>query len=476
MYLPRPLAEPAGPVAAALALHARRRELTIYAGAGVSAADPAALPGAARLAQLIHESLSHHLDLTAVESDDLLAVADAVAAESRGDDLLRMTILQVADLLGAHENFAHEVLGLLLCEGVVTILETNFDNCIERAAQPECPTVVRTAGDLLQASGPALLKAHGCATQPKTMIVTTAQLAEAPPWATVRVAAQLRQDQVVFLGIGSVADYIRNSINEILEEVGVEHLLVVDPAMASWDTAELAWKDVLPVLRPDQRDPRTADEFCDALLRAYAMLFVNDLKAAVHSMDPEHPQRKGTSTLVQRLAERDAVWGVRWLRSASHRLPTGSPTVGSSEAIRGALAIGALVGVGGITSLTRGGVVRVNADGHPIPVLLLMNHTGALGTVAEPEARRRVHFAKGQDLIDADADVVVVAVGHVGPVSGEIPVNRGHRLADILRACQERAQVLPANLLAVPEADHVINGVMSGNVWIINGDDLIEAA
>jgi hypothetical protein len=122
----------------------------VYAGAGVSAAAPTSLPGATTLARLIADALRDQIPLDGVDSDDLLAVAEAVAAQPLGTDLLRQTILAVADLRSATVNYAHEVLGLLLCEGAATVFETNYDDCIERGAHPERPIVVRTATELLQ--------------------------------------------------------------------------------------------------------------------------------------------------------------------------------------------------------------------------------------------------------------------------------------------------------------------------------------
>jgi hypothetical protein len=202
----------------------------------------------------------------------------------------------VADLLGARINYGHEALGLLLCEGVATILETNYDDCIERGAQPDRPPVVMTAAELLDSTGQALLKVHGCATQPRTMRVTQADLDNAPRWAQTRVAAQLGTDRVVFIGIGSPADYVRESITGILEDVGVDHLLLVDPLLSAWDDDPPSeWRDLLPGLDAEHRDTRTAEEFCDALLRAYLHHPRRAARQRVGAMDAGHPQRSGAS-------------------------------------------------------------------------------------------------------------------------------------------------------------------------------------
>ena len=461
-----------------LATHARRGELTVYAGAGVSAADPTLLPGASRLAELIFDRLAPHVDLTAVPRSDLIAVADAVSALPQGDRLLRQTILDVADLKGAPESSAHEVLGLLLCEGAATILETNYDDCIERGAQPERPTVVCTASELLQASGPALLKAHGCATQPETMLITSAELAAAPRWATSQAAARMRQHPVVFLGIGSVADYVKSTVKELCEEVGIGHLLVVDPAMAGWDTQDLAWKALLPELLPDQRDARTAEEFCDALMRAYVGHFLQQAAEAVQAMDAGHPQRRGVEALLNSFEHRCATWVLRWLREASLRAPVGTAVVGSAQSIKGALAIGALAGDRTTVESMRSGLVRMvsEADGAVAAVLLLMAFDTTLGSVAAAEARRRVARARGMDLLQAGADAVVVVVGHMGPMSTELTVAPGFRISDALAAMAGGPNPLPDDVVATANPQHIVNGAASGSVWLISGERLIEAA
>ncbi|WP_310964896.1 SIR2 family protein [Nocardioides terrisoli] len=159
------------------------------------------------MAELIAARLEGIVDFDGVKRYDLLAVADTVAAQPFGAKLLCETALEVADFVNAPYNYAHEVAAMLLCEGAATILETNYDDCIERAAQPERPPVARNADELLNGPSGPLLKAHGCATLRTTMLLTTAQLASVDLWASATVTARLAQDTVVFVGIGSVADY-----------------------------------------------------------------------------------------------------------------------------------------------------------------------------------------------------------------------------------------------------------------------------
>jgi hypothetical protein len=507
VYQPETLREPAGSVAADLAAHALRRQLTVYAGAGLSVAPPTSLPGASALAQLIVGALNHQVPLEGVDHTDLIAVANAVAKQPLGSDLLRQTMLNVADFRGAAFNYAHEVLALLLCEGAALVLETNYDDCIERAAQPERPSVVRTSSEMLQADGASLLKAHGCATQPETMLVTQSDLDSVPRWASTRVAAQLRSSRVAFIGIGSPADYVSQNVTELIDDVGVAHLLVVDPCLAHWDSGDPpAWRNLLPELPIEHRDERTAQQFCDALLRAYLDSPRRTAVNRVAGMPEVHAQRVGVDSILQTLWSRDAVWVLRWMRAASYGLTPGTSVATSTELTRGLLAGGSLLGDAPVASLRSGGWMFVSCplpiqvDERPtattesggattlnatvgtpkpvnLPVMLLMSHGSPLGATVDAEARRRVVQARGEDVVPSGVAVVVVAVGHMGPISGEVEVGRGTRIADVLARLPRLAHDgAPANVVSEAQPTHLIDGPTSGSILMVNGDDLIEAA
>lgn len=502
MYEPKPLREPAGSIAADLAERALNRQLTIYAGAGLSAADPTSLPGASRLAQRVWDALSSQIPLDGVDPTDLIAVAGAVAAQPMGSDLLRQTILRVADFCGADFNYAHEVVALLLCEGAATVIETNYDDCIERAAHPERPVVVRTSAEMLDALGAALLKAHGCATQPRTMIVTQAELDAVPSWAQTRVASQLRSSRVAFVGIGSPADYVRDSIQDLATEVGLDHVVVVDPSLAGWEgSGPSAWRDILPDLSSAQRDTRTAEDFLDAVLRAYLHRPRQSARDAVSGMPIDHPQRRGLELLLAAIEERDAVWVLRWMRAASHRRAPGDAVGSSDLLIKGLLGVGSLLANSTVSKIRSGGWIAVCEEepasatqpveessieeSHPTSaandsstsVMLLMAHGPVLGSVAEAEARHRVIRARGDDVVPAGANVVVVVVGHMGPMSGEILARRGDRLKELLaRQLESLVESPPNNLVSSSGPEHLIDGVNSGSIILVNGDGLIEAA
>ena len=54
-----------------------------------------------------------------------------------GIDALRNTVVQVAEFTSADSNYGHRVLALLLLEGAIDVLTTNWDTCIERGGLPD---------------------------------------------------------------------------------------------------------------------------------------------------------------------------------------------------------------------------------------------------------------------------------------------------------------------------------------------------
>ena len=506
MYEPLPLSEPAGSVAAEVAGRAHEGTLTVYAGAGLSVAPPTSLPGAAALAALVADRLQGDVPLSGVDRTDLLAVADAVADQPLGLPLLQKTICAVADLLGAHYNYAHCVLGLLLAEGAATVFETNYDDCIERASQPEVTRVVRTAAELADEKLPALLKGHGCARLRSTMLATTAQLSSPPLWAEAIVRARLMHDRVVFLGIGSVADYVRKSLADVLATIGDNNLLVADPAMEHWDDADPpAWRGVLPDLQEAQRDVRGAEPFLDAVLRAYLMEPRNTVRNLVSGLDETSGPRRGVTRLLEVFEEKDAATVLRWLRAACHRVQQGEAIARAPATIQGLLALGCLVGdswspevaeEGWITAVSQ--LAPTSQSGSPesasehreshatdspadtgetrVPILTLLVTGHEAGATATAEARYRVLRQRNRQAFEPGADVVVLCTGHMGSLDAtEVMVGRGDDLADVISAADTGPFNTPEHLIAISEADHIIDASMAGRVLLVNGADLVVA-
>jgi len=64
--------------------------------------------------------------LPSYDSTNLLKIADAIESTPGGRDLLQETLPKLADFLGAHPNFGHQVLAALLLEGAADVLTTKF--------------------------------------------------------------------------------------------------------------------------------------------------------------------------------------------------------------------------------------------------------------------------------------------------------------------------------------------------------------
>lgn len=478
VYEPKPASAPTGTIAAALADEALQGRLTVYAGAGVSAASPTQLPGAAKLATLLYEAVSTAISMGGVPRDDLVAVADRVAQEPQGGRLLKSTILRVADLTGARPAYAHAALALLICEGAIVVIETNYDDCIERAALPERVPVVITDNDRLMMSASALLKAHGCATKPDTMLVTSTDLQNPPLFARNELAARLGLGSVVFLGIGSPADYVKSSLQTFMSKVGLSKLIVVGPQVADWATS--GWQNVVGDLPSDQRVADTADEFADALLRAYVALALAPVTARVQHMDAGHPQRRGVERVVDALMHRDAVSVIRWVRSTGWGFGVGQSIAASARNVSTLVALGALSG-GASIKLKKSGTAFLwagEALQPEVPVILLQSDGAPLGTQVAIEARMRVGDARADDRIPPGADVIVVCTGQIGPLGeDEISVARGTDITHVLAARPDSLPGdVPDDLIEVADADHLIDSATAGRVFLVSGDALIDAA
>ena len=222
MYKPDAMSNGQPAFAVELAEVARQKPLAIYAGAGLSQASPTDIPGGAEVARRCHARLVDALGPDVLDCNDpsnLTSVADA-AAKVSGVDLIRHIAASVADFTLARPNFSHEVLALLLLEGMVVVITTNWDDCIERAGGEERVLAVISDQDRQQIQMAALLKVHGCATRPTTVLVTTTDLAEPAPWARDEVNVRLSDSQTVFVGISDVAGYVRTRIQEAKEAIG----------------------------------------------------------------------------------------------------------------------------------------------------------------------------------------------------------------------------------------------------------------
>lgn len=468
MYVGAPLASSIDPSAAVVGTAALARRLTVYAGAGLSAAAPTSLPGAATLAHLIAGDLSNVVDLTGVDEWDLVAVADKIASAPTGTRLLHESIARVAGFDTADPNYAHEVLGLLICEGAVTVLEANYDNCIERGAVPELLPVAVDDRDRITMANGALLKVHGCITRPDSMLATTAELANPPLYAGAELAARLSAGDVAFIGLGSPADYVRASVANFVGRVSPASLVLVDPAIDRWEQS--GWSDVVPALAPANRVAMPADEFCDHVLRFYVRDLIRRLRAAIENLDDDHPQRRGTELLVASLEQKTAVRAARWLRALAWKFAVGQSVISSSRVLQGMLALSLLSSDHPNWRLSGGGIALAPTSTDVAILLLVADHAPGGGQMAT-EAERRVGNARAEGLLAPGCQVIVLCHGHHGRLGpGELDLERGATLADL----PVLSHSTDDHLVGGAGSDHLIDSIVGGTFSLVAGDRIID--
>ena len=197
-------------------------------------------------------------------------------------------------------------------------------------------------------------------------------------------------------------------------------------------------------------------------------------------MDNSHPQRLGVESVLQALESRDSVWVLRWLRAVAWRFAVGQPVATSGRAIQALLALAGLAGQHPIKILASGWSkmpATTPSSDSDLPVMLLIANAAPLGSEMAVEALRRVMDARTQDRLAPGADVVVVCCGHAGPLGAdEVPVQRGHRAADVAKALETAERRLPDNLIDEPDPQHLIDSSGAGRVVLVTGENLIEAA
>jgi len=245
VYTPRVLGRETTVPVSNIALQMASSNAVLIVGAGVSKAPPTSLP----LGQEIARDLKHKLGHTALAEcvkdlpeDDLLAIADAAEAQSpEALKFVQKTILDSFDFKTARPNYAHQFVALLMAEGTIQTMTTNWDTCIERAASMVYSDLVpcRLPQELGQTGTSAvLLKLHGCAEIEDSIRVSSRHVGEPVWWASHQIRAAIERNWVVFVGVGSIVPYVRETIRKILQIAGTtSRIRVVDIQQASdWDT------------------------------------------------------------------------------------------------------------------------------------------------------------------------------------------------------------------------------------------------
>ena len=414
MYEPDAMSNRQPAFAVELAEVARQRPLAIYAGAGLSQASPTDIPDGAEIARRCYERLVDTLGpdvLDCEDSSNLTSVSDAAAQNGRLE-LIRRTAVSVADFTSARPNFSHEVLALLLLEGVVVVITTNWDDCIERAGGEERVLAVISDQDQQQIEMPALLKVHGCATRPTTVLITTKDLAAPPVWVRDKVNVHLSNSHTVFVGIGDVADYVRRRIQEAKDAIGTGGaIFVVSPNIQiEWNGSH--WADILPDLPPNRRVSATSDEFLDHLAAACVRRMLREIFEAL-SDEPDAADAFDRTR--KAFDERTSVEALRWLRCCCFPHSPGISATKHQAFSRALIALGTLGEEDGVVLLPSG---RARAADIEYEVLVAVGTVTASKFRREAEARLARYRSDGVEVTHLPTFLISGAVGKLDRVRG----------------------------------------------------------
>ena len=379
-------------------------KLVIYAGAGISMSPPTGLSNGAALAAAIHMQLKDAFPvLAAIETWDLLAIADAVAALPDGEDALRQTSAKSANFKSAKPGYAHRVLAHLMLEGAIDILTTNWDNCIERGSGEERLPTVTNDHDLADVTPPWVLKVHGCASKPDSLLATSDHLANPPKWVQEQTHARLGSAVVIFIGIGDVAPYVKQRIEEAIDEVGsVENIRVVSPDIkTNWSNSQ--WQNVAPDLRDDDKIPVTADQFMEELGAAYILTRLGE-----HSITVASDSRLAAKLAAAKtgLLKSDSLRVLQWSRAVDINPRVGESVLKSSELGKALIALGQVAGDS--ARLQHNGTFDTSQG--PVEVLIATQTVSPRRLVEAAETRLHEHANRGEP------PPFFIVAGGVGPL------------------------------------------------------------
>lgn len=432
---------------------ARRGNLVLCIGAGVSMADDACLPSGVRLGEMLDERLHGRLD-GYVRPDDvqnLIAVADAAVVPAGGLEALQVEVLQLARFTTAVPNFGHRAIALLLVEGALTALSWNWDTCIERAAGGELQQVARTQADMEELGDTRLAKVHGCATMRRTLLITSEQLANPPLWADHAFQERIRGSAVVFIGIGDVADYAQRRLRQLLEDLAPLDVRVVSPSIGEgWDTS--MWSELLPQLEQERRVAQTADEFLDALARAWARELLERVGQDARNLSAEF--QDGVRRVVDALGQLGSVDAIRWCRNATIQPESGESAVRAENTGGVVLAAGVLAAEAAADVTTpRPACCAIGDDVYE----LLIPRERMFAPDVRREARRRAQQLASDGLGSEGETTFLVGGTVIGQLDGP-------------------ADTPPDVLAGTPDATNLIDGPSAVQLGFVRASTLLENA
>ena len=409
MYEPKPMGHGQPVFAVSLAEMAAHGRLVLYTGAGLSRGKPSEIPVGAEVARRVHARLVDLLGAEVLAGSDpsnLVSVADVVASTPGGIDLVRRTAVGVAEFTTADPNFGHEVIALLLLEGAVATITTNWDDCIERAGGAERVLAVVSDRDRQEIHTPALLKVHGCATRPDSVLVSTNDLATPPVWARDEINNRLADSHAVFVGIGDVAGYVRVRIEEAINAVGDRTAIYVASPSIGEQWTESQWAQILPDLPEDHRLPMVADQFLDELAAACVRRKMRTIAEAIEDQVDTCEAFMRAVTAIDVVTSVDAL---RWLRASAVPRIAGTSVMDQQAFTLALVALGKLAG----TSIEFLPNARARVDHEVYEVLVGVGNVTATRFRRDADARLIRYRSAGGDLSVAPTYLVAGSIGRL---------------------------------------------------------------
>ena len=401
-YRPKPLSEAPVPAVAALVDDGRRDRLILYLGAGLSIPSPACGPSgndvADKLRPIVAELLSvMEADLREPDLESLAARFEHDAPERL--DQLKGRAAQVWHFRDMEPAYGHEIVALLLREGLVRAVSANWDCGVENGGvRVEVPIEgVSRAIDVRDPADGALClyKLHGCARHPGTLVLTREEVNEPRRWARAKVEDALAGGTVVFVGLGTLGTYVSEPVQELTDvwTDGTTTVRVVDPFGLSPD-----WKAVLQERADEVALLMGADEFLDDLLRAAvseALSRAGEEARKLHGREQQNWSEatvNGHAALGAALADTPADAVLRWWRDGVTSALHGRPFIFDDAGQTALMCIAQLAANDGGTVVASGtdGSLTIRTEHRYFEsVCRPMEHWGDVATTARARIARR---------------------------------------------------------------------------------------
>jgi hypothetical protein len=452
-YRPKPLSEQPEPATIELAHHAASGHLALFVGAGVSRSAPSSIPTAPELVVLLHPRLVGEFGIAGMidgQPKELQVVGDEADAKSL-KDALKLMIAGLPEFV-TDPNFGHLAIAALLREGAAQLLCVNWDQCVENACTELgfylAPTI--TDADRVGRLGLASYhKLNGCLSQPLTLMVTSAEVDQPLPWAHAEVQAALGGKVVAFLGLGTIPDYLRHRLGELIERLpDVSAVRVVSLSISE------AWRVILGAALEQAAVARSADDYLDDVLRAFVRMHLAnaEARAAALAESGNAPREisRGIASLTSALFTTDALTAWRWLTRGARAVPIGNPVLGSEPGLRALLAAALLIREAAIETSATGDGFAVKAGRYYVEVCIAPGVPSSDATERQ-EARVEKRRAQG-GYPDLRVPVVHLCVGQYG----RLPMK----------------QTLP-NVGWEEDPEDLVEGPTSGRHWWVDANDLM---